>query len=121
MVTASPARAASARTASWSWCRCAARPTDCRSSSRTPDPVYYAARPTIAVPADRLLAKDGFFGLHPSMSALLPLWTAGKVAAVHATGLPTANRSHFSAMEELEDADPGSRGPGGLAQPPRRQ
>lgn len=72
------------------------------------DPAYYAARKTIAVPADRLLAKDGFFGLHPAMAPLLPLWTAGKLAAVHATGLPVANRSHFLAMEELEDADPGS-------------
>ena len=73
------------------------------------DPVYYAARPRIAVPSDRLLLKDGFFGLHPSMSALVPLWTAGQVAAVHATGLPVANRSHFAAMEEMEDADPGSQ------------
>jgi uncharacterized protein (DUF1501 family) len=72
------------------------------------DPAYYAARPHIAIPSERLLAKDGFFGLHPSMKPLLPLWNAGKVAAVHATGLPVANRSHFSAMEELEDADPGS-------------
>ena len=30
------------------------------------------------------------------------------MAAVHATGLPAPNRSHFSAMEEVEDADPGS-------------
>ena len=73
------------------------------------DPVYYAARPRIAVPSDRLLVKDGMFGLHPSMSALVPLWTAGQVAAVHATGLPVANRSHFAAMEEMEDADPGSQ------------
>jgi uncharacterized protein (DUF1501 family) len=72
------------------------------------DPVYYGARPRISVPADRLLVKDGMFGLHPAMSALVPLWEAGKVAAFHATGLPTANRSHFAAMEELEDADPGS-------------
>lgn len=72
------------------------------------DPVYYQARPRIAVPADQLVAKDGFFGLHPAMEPLLPLWTAGKVAAVHATGLPARNRSHFSAMEELEDAAPGS-------------
>ncbi|WP_426247021.1 DUF1501 domain-containing protein [Nocardioides sp. LHG3406-4] len=72
------------------------------------DPVYYAARPRIAVPADRLLAKDAMFGLHPAMSALVPLWDAGQVAAVHATGLPVANRSHFAAMEEIEDADPGS-------------
>src|SRR3954447_15090960 len=72
------------------------------------DPVYYAARPRIGIPSDRLLVKDGFFGLHPAMTDLVPLWTAGKVAAVHATGLPVANRSHFSAMEEMEDADPGS-------------
>ena len=72
------------------------------------DPTYYAARPVIAVPETRLLAKDGFFGLHPALAPLLPWWNAGKMAAVHATGLPSANRSHFSAMEQLEDADPGS-------------
>ncbi|MFC7495434.1 MULTISPECIES: DUF1501 domain-containing protein [unclassified Nocardioides] len=72
------------------------------------DPAYYAARRSIAVPQASLLAADGFFGLHPAMAPLLPLWTAGKVAAVHATGLPAPNRSHFAAMEELEDADPGS-------------
>jgi len=72
------------------------------------DPVYYASRPNIAVSADRLIAKDGFFGMHPAMAPLLPMWDAGKLAAVHATGLPAPNRSHFSAMEELEDADPGS-------------
>lgn len=72
------------------------------------DPVYYQARPSINVPSDRLLAKDGMFGLHPSLAPLLPLWTGGKIAAIHATGLPVANRSHFAAMEEVEDADPGS-------------
>ena len=72
------------------------------------DPVYYDARPSIAVPSDRLLAKDGMFGLHPELAPLVPLWDAGRLAAVHATGLPAPNRSHFSAMEEVEDADPGS-------------
>jgi uncharacterized protein (DUF1501 family) len=72
------------------------------------DPAYYAARPKIAVPQDRLVAADGFFGLHPALAPLVPLWSAGRLAAVHATGLPVANRSHFAAMEELEDADPGS-------------
>lgn len=72
------------------------------------DPVYYQARRSIAVASDRLLAKDAMFGLHPALAPLLPMWTAGKVAAIHAAGLPVANRSHFSAMEELEDADPGS-------------
>ena len=72
------------------------------------DPVYYQSRPSIAVPAERLIAKDGFFGMHPAMAPLLPLWDAGRLAAIHATGLPAPNRSHFSAMEQLEDADPGS-------------
>jgi uncharacterized protein (DUF1501 family) len=72
------------------------------------DPTYYLARPAIAVPKDRLLGADGFFGLHPALAPLMPWWTAGQMAAVHATGLPAPNRSHFSAMEELEDADPGS-------------
>ena len=72
------------------------------------DPVYYQARPRIAVPADQLLVRDGFFGLHPELAPLVPWWNAGAMAAIHATGLPAPNRSHFSAMEEVEDADPGS-------------
>jgi len=72
------------------------------------DPQYYAARPRIAIPAGTLLAKDAQFGLHPNLAPLLPLWNGGKLAAVHATGLPAPNRSHFAAMEEVEDADPGS-------------
>ena len=72
------------------------------------DPVYYQARPRIAVPADRLLAKDGMFGLHPALEPLLPMWNAGTLAAVHATGLPSPNRSHFAAMEEVEAAAAGS-------------
>jgi uncharacterized protein (DUF1501 family) len=72
------------------------------------DPAYYAARPNIAVPSETLLAKDGMFGLHPELEPLLPFWTAGKMAAVHATGLLAPNRSHFAAMEEVEDAAPGS-------------
>lgn len=72
------------------------------------DPAYYAARPRIAVPKAALLARDATFGLHPGLSPLLPMWQAGKIAAIQATGLAVPNRSHFAAMEELEDADPGS-------------
>ncbi|VXC52056.1 DUF1501 domain-containing protein [Nocardioides sp. AX2bis] len=72
------------------------------------DPVYYQARPQIAVPMAQLLATDSFFGLHPALAPLLPMWNNGELAAVHATGLPVANRSHFAAIEEVEDADPGS-------------
>ena len=69
---------------------------------------YAAARPKIAVPTSTLLAKDSTFGLHPSLAPLLPMWNAGTFGAVHAVGLPQPNRSHFTAMEVVEDADPGS-------------
>ena len=72
------------------------------------DPAYLAARPKLAIPAGQLLATDGFFGLHPRFAPLLPMWLSGKLAAVQAVGLPAPNRSHFVAMEEVEDADPGS-------------
>jgi uncharacterized protein (DUF1501 family) len=72
------------------------------------DKAYYTARPTIGVPAGALLAKDAMFGLHPAMKPLEWAFASGELAAVQAVGLPRPNRSHFSAMEEIEDADPGS-------------
>jgi uncharacterized protein (DUF1501 family) len=72
------------------------------------DPVYYAARPRLAIPAASLLAADAMFGLHPALAPLVPMWDAGTLAAVHATGMATPNRSHFAAMEAIEDAAPGS-------------
>ena len=69
---------------------------------------YYRARPTLGIPASKLLASDEMFGLHPRFAPVLPLWQQGKMAAVHAVGLPQPNRSHFAAIEEVEDATPGS-------------
>lgn len=73
------------------------------------DPGYYAARPNTAVPAPSTLAANALFGLHPAMSALLPYWNSGELAAVQAVGMEVPNRSHFSAIEEVEDAHPGSQ------------
>jgi len=72
------------------------------------DPAYYTQRPGIGIPASSLIAADPMFGLHPELKPLEWAWTSGELAAVHAVGLPAPNRSHFSAMEEIEDADPGS-------------
>jgi uncharacterized protein (DUF1501 family) len=71
------------------------------------DPAYEAARPTIAIPRGSLLEKDDTFGLHPKLKPLTGLWDSGRMAAVVGVGLPVKNRSHFEAMEEVEDADPG--------------
>lgn len=74
------------------------------------DPVIKngSARPRIGIAPGSLIAPNGTFGFHPELAALSSLWDAGELAAVHATGLPAPNRSHFAAMEEIEDAHPGS-------------
>ena len=72
------------------------------------DPAYYSLRPRIAVPRESLVCADSMFGLHPQLEPLEPLWQSGRLAAVQAVGMQVPNRSHFSAMEEVEDADPGS-------------
>jgi len=75
---------------------------------------YYTYRPSIAIPApssDRISALDldGFFGLHPSMEPLLPLYKSGELAIVHATGSPHPTRSHFEAQAFMESAAPGDK------------
>ena len=76
---------------------------------RGPDHARLAEyRPGIVVPAASLIGGDTRFGLHPAFAPLLPMWQAGTFGAVHAIGLPTPNRSHFDAMEAVEDADAGS-------------
>jgi uncharacterized protein (DUF1501 family) len=72
------------------------------------DTAYYPARPGIAVPKAQLIGGDGYFGLNPALAPLLPFWKAGTLGAVQAVGQPVPNRSHFSAMEELERAAPGT-------------
>ncbi|WP_148611947.1 DUF1501 domain-containing protein [Nocardioides rubriscoriae] len=67
-----------------------------------------AYRPGIVVPEGSLLGADPRFGLHPALAPLMGMWGAGTMGAVHAVGLPAPNRSHFAAMEQIEDADPGS-------------
>ncbi|MEU4622778.1 DUF1501 domain-containing protein [Actinoplanes sp. NPDC023801] len=72
------------------------------------DADYYKARPGIAVPKSKVIAGDGMFGLHPALAPLLPQWKAGRLAAVHAVGQQNPTRSHFAAMEAMENAAPGS-------------
>jgi uncharacterized protein (DUF1501 family) len=68
---------------------------------------YYTMRPTIAIPQKQVLDLDGFFGLHPAMASLVPLWQQGHLAIVHATGSPDGTRSHFDAQDFMESGTPG--------------
>lgn len=68
---------------------------------------YYAMRPSIAIPREQVLDLDGFFGLHPAMAPLMPLWKQGHLAMVHAAGSPDTTRSHFDAQDYMESGTPG--------------
>ena len=68
---------------------------------------YYAMRPTIAIRQQEVLDLDGFFGLHPAMGALKPLYDQGHLAIVHAAGSPDTTRSHFDAQDYMESGTPG--------------
>jgi uncharacterized protein (DUF1501 family) len=70
---------------------------------------YYAMRPTINIPRREVLDLDGFFGLHPSLAALQPLWTQRHLAIVHAAGSPDPTRSHFDAQDFMESGTPGMK------------
>jgi uncharacterized protein (DUF1501 family) len=75
---------------------------------------YYASRPSIAIPrpdaADGAVDLDGFFGLHPRLASLKPLWDSRQLAIVHACGSPDGTRSHFDAQDYMETATPGVKG-----------
>jgi uncharacterized protein (DUF1501 family) len=73
---------------------------------------YYSMRPTIAIPRpnrgqESCLDLDGFFGLHPAMAPLKPLWDQKHLAIVHAAGSPDETRSHFDAQDYMESGTPG--------------
>jgi len=71
------------------------------------EPSYFQMRPTIAIPQQQILDLDGFFGLHPAMASLKPLWDAKHLAIVHAAGSPDMTRSHFDAQDYMESGTPG--------------
>ena len=73
---------------------------------------YYEARPSIAIAqpgtgTDGAIDLDGFFGMHPRLAPLAPMYSAGQLAVVHASGSPDPTRSHFDAQDYMESATPG--------------
>jgi len=76
---------------------------------------YYSLRPSISIPeparispaSETAIDLDGFFGLHPSLASLKPLFDARHLAVIHAAGSPDSTRSHFDAQDYMESATPG--------------
>jgi len=82
---------------------------------------YYRVRPTLGIPRPddtqtapslRTVDLDGFFGLHPALSPLLPIWQEKELAIVHAVGATTDfEHSHFKAQALIERGLNAPQGP----------
>lgn len=73
------------------------------------DPAYAGLRPTIAVtPPDflsdpnRAIDLDGFFGLHPSLASLLPIYQEQNLAILPTVQYANPSRSHFNSQHFIE-------------------
>lgn len=78
------------------------------------DENYLRLRPTIGLAMPGMeggaIDLDGYFGLHPALASLQPLWAEKKLAFIHASGSPDSTRSHFDAQDYMESATPGRKG-----------
>jgi uncharacterized protein (DUF1501 family) len=75
---------------------------------------YYDLRPSLAIPkpdgtADSAIDLNGFFGLHPALAPLKPMFDDKSLAIIHAVGSPDPTRSHFDAQDYMESGTPGRK------------
>ncbi len=73
------------------------------------DTQYSELRPNLAIAppgqgTNSAINLDDFFGLHPALDALKPIYDGGDLAVVHATGSPHPTHSHFDASDFMERA-----------------
>ena len=76
------------------------------------EPRYHSLRPTLALKPTgdgAALKLDGFFGLHPALAPILPLYQSGTLAILHQIGSPDPTRSHFDAQDYFELGTPGQK------------
>ncbi len=78
---------------------------------------YRDARPTLAVPENKLLALDGTtaYSLNPALAPLQKWWNRHRLVAVDGLAIPDQTRSHFMASDVWWTAEPDDpRGTGWL-------
>jgi uncharacterized protein (DUF1501 family) len=75
------------------------------------DTFYYSRRPTLAVPAGRVLqvgadSSGAALGLHPRLTGLREIFNQGRLAIVQRAGYANSSRSHFQGLDIWGSADP---------------
>lgn len=59
------------------------------------NPLYYRARPTIAIPKEQTLPLTDTLGWHPALAGFRELYERGELAIVQGVIYPNPDRSHF--------------------------
>jgi uncharacterized protein (DUF1501 family) len=82
------------------------------------DDDYYRNRPTLAIPrpsaSSNSAAKlDDFYGLHPKLAPLLPVFRQGRLGFVQAVGSDNPTGSHFETQDQIEHGEAYGRSAGG--------
>jgi uncharacterized protein (DUF1501 family) len=75
------------------------------------DPFYYNRRPTLGIPAGRVLqigsdSSRTALGLHPRLTGLKEIFDQGRLALIQRTGYENQSRSHFLGTDIWSTADP---------------
>lgn len=73
------------------------------------DDIYYHSRPTLGLPADKVLKLDSYAGLNAKLTGLKSLFDEGHLSVVQGVGYPNPNRSHFRSTEIWQTASDADR------------
>lgn len=73
------------------------------------DDAYHRARPTLALPAEKILRLDSYAGLNPRLTGLKSLFDEGHLGVIQGVGYPNPNRSHFRSTEIWQTASDADR------------
>jgi uncharacterized protein (DUF1501 family) len=73
------------------------------------DPAYMSLRPSLGIPAEKVLHIDSAVGLNPVLGGVKRLYDSGQVAIVQGVGYDQPTYSHFEGMSVWEHADPARR------------
>ena len=70
------------------------------------DEHYFASRPSLQIPQDRVLKLDGELGFHPAMGPMKDIYESGDMAIIHGVGYANSPRSHFRSMDIWHTCEP---------------
>lgn len=68
------------------------------------DPLYYANRPTLGIPKEKIINTINGMGFHPALKDMAAISQAGHLTVLQNVGYPEPNRSHFRSQEIWQTA-----------------